>query len=315
MDLKLQLQELRLKALQSLKRPHEKDREAAVDIVNNSNNNLFSNNENVTLDKEEGEISDPEPFEKIIPSKLARNEAFWRHDNNNNNNSNSLATTNSTNYLPHSRYLKYPQNAAKKKLHRPNSWTRDTNSISTNASSLSFIDFLGKDTNYENLKDIKMALLSKLDVNRSIRAAAEDNEQDIFDQLRECQDLQIKCEHERLTLEGQLDHLNKMLQDHESLIDDVDYDVEEIHDGLLKKLNARKMLKETYMRSLSRFPSSKLFKIYCQILELDEEVVSACYSMHDRIDVSTPFCSVELMDGSCQFQRKTCAFQHFSNYK
>lgn len=302
MDLQLQLQELRLKALESLKRSREP--EFSAKIKSNSPELISIAN----ISKEEGEISDveekeAEQFEQNINHPM-RAEPF-RHSPVNRMKKNKyiggesvFSKSNVNNNVSHFR-------AARKSGRHSlssNKWTREDIHPSP-------IDFVFDTT--RDLKSVKNDLLERLDVNRSIHAAAEYTEQDLLDQLRECENLQVKCERERLILERHLDVLNGLILEETTKDDRKDLaKVSADSPDSFKKSIVGRMLKDTYMRSLNRFPSSRLFAMYCEILGLDG-ASREVYGMHDRIDAGLPYCLTELYDGVCPFRRKTCTFQHF----
>lgn len=198
---------------------------------------------------------------------------------------------------------------------RNTTWTRS--GYRNNESNNSFYNYLSDESDPElteindkfdldSLINFKINLLSKIDESLSILSASEDKEHDLLDQLQECRNLRKKCENERFLLERKLEKIEKRINFKEIIKFNMKKEeIEVVSKNNFKKNFVGKMLKETWMRSFGdRFRSSSLFRIYNETLKLDRRAFN-------RIDPMTPFCSIELTDGKCPYYSNgTCSMQH-----
>ena len=305
----MNLGELRLKALQSLKRPFsstsptEPEVEVTQRVVDKVVTQTASDNFNVAVpivketslpDREEGEITDDSSVSVSVSVSVSEVE----------NDSNS-----SNEYQKFNNRFGY----SKMKPSRNTTWTR---SGYRNKGSNKFYKHLSDESDPEiieindkfdldSLINFKINLLSKIDETQSILAASEEKEHDLMDQLQECRNLQKNCENERFLLERKLENIEKRINFKEIIKFDVKKEEEKVSKNNFKKNFVGKMLKETYMRSFGdRFRESSLFRIYNETLKLDRR-------SFNRIDPMTPFCAVELTNGKCPYYPSgTCSMQH-----
>lgn len=285
------LNELRLKALLSLKRnlPSPTSENLELKKASSSSSppppptqitpNLSSITQNYN-DKEEGELTDYEDAENSSESDQINYKRAFKDIKKN--------------------FFKLPPPSipsTNKKLKY--TWTRDQDNF----------DSLTNES-LESLMDMKSNLLCKLDDNQSLLAASEDHEQDLLAQLEECRNLQRKCEVERFKLEKEFEKLLNLIIKKENFEYESNRKVSSTN---YKKLFVGKMLKESYCPSFSsKFSQSKLYKIYCETLEIDPESFSF---IHKKIDPQIPFCETELICGKCPFIRETCTLQHIESLK
>jgi hypothetical protein len=301
----MNLDELRLKALQSLKRPFSSSTESPVNETINTDSassepvavtevvitkRLTKDvEETVTADtppdKEDGELTDSDSDYKEEEEEEVEN------DSNSSNEHNKK-------YNNRFGYSVKPQ--------RNTTWTRngyrnDNFNYLSDESDPEIIEISDK-FDLNSLMNYKMNLLSKIDETQSILAASEEKEQDLMEELQDCRNLQKKCENERFKLERKLGKIEKRIITKERIRIDLE---KEVSKNNFKKNFVGKMMKETYMRSFSdRFRNSSLFRMYNESLELDPR-------SFNRIDPMTPICSVELINGKCPYYLNgTCSMQH-----
>ena len=277
----MNLNELRLKALLSLKRPlptSEKISEQSG-IAGNTETNETTLTPAPALhdtfpDKEEGEISDYS--------------TSGSESSDNQNQSKKGGFRNNSQRHPPNKKTKY-------------TWTRP---------------FYKEDPTYtgkslDTLLALKSSILGQLDEAQALLAASEDHEQELLVEIEECRNLQRKCSREHAKLEKKLDKLMRTIQARQSTEDELNRQVSSTN---YKKLFVGKMLKESYCRSLgSRFLHSKLYKMYCDTVGID--AASSFSFNHAKIDPQTPFCATELVSGKCPYRKEACTMQHIESLK
>lgn len=305
----MNLGELRLKALQSLKRPYTSTIPTEPDTSINETNRISSeqfdtiNTADVPVvvgGKEEGEITDDEVPSQEEEQEVSSEENFYR------SNTNSSIQKNNTKYPEINRkplHAKYNTNK------RNTKWTRQTD----------YRDLQEEDQEYDSADDStieeeeasfglshlineKARVLELLDENQSLFAASEDKEHDLLELLKECCATKRDCQRERSKLDRKLERLSKRITTREFIEGEASKKVSSTN---FKKQFVGELLKGSYCRSLRDFASSDLCKLYCDTLSID------AVDMAQIEDVNQPICPTELQKGRCKYKdRGTCSMQH-----
>ena len=296
--------ELRLKALQSLKRPYISPVPASTEKTENESSIVRENEQVVMkrrtdipkLDREEGEITDTNTTDSSDSefAEISENEQYGRETTRKDYKQRKWKFKTSRNLQMQTAATTYNKRS---KYHGNTTWTRSSISISGSGSTNSSGDEISS-VDLEYLLLLRSAIIGKLDENQSILAASEDHEQDLLTQIQECRVLQRKCELERSKSERKLDKIDILIRKNESIQDKVSCTNS-------KKLFVGKMFKETYLRCLQSFKTSQLYQLYNEILDLDP--------FPKKVDVMVPFCLTELSEGICPFKNDSCTLQHLTD--
>lgn len=324
----MNLGELRLKALQSLKRPYsptvsdKSSSESVSDPVNLTAETTTVTMESATITVKPTNTSVEPTAEK--PTAPVTTETLSAHtekeegeltDDSVSESSDSEIENDSNSSNEYQNYQRNRFGYSKKPAVN-NTWTRWSHGHQ-NINNNRFINVYDEESDPEiieinekfNLKDLnefKANLLSKLDETQSLLAATEEREHDLMEELRECRDLQRKCDYEKFNLERKLEKIEKRIGFKEKISIDLE---KEVSKNNFKRDFVGKLLKETYMRSFGdRFRNSNLCRMYCETLKLDPSTFE-----YKRIDPMKMFCTVELIDGKCPYE--TCSMQHFEEIK
>ena len=205
----MNLNELRLKALLSLKRPLPTPSEEPV-MTNIEAppsavpETTLKSEEVQERDREEGELTDYSASE-TSSSPTESEEYPGKYENYEFTEHNHKKHNYSRNYT---KAFKGPSNKKPKYTwtrHNQNDFHEDSDSHN--------------DKSLENLKEMKSNLLYQLDETQALLAASEDHEQELAVEIEECRNLQRKCESERSKLEKQLEKLLKSIAKRESIED------------------------------------------------------------------------------------------------
>lgn len=282
----MNLGELRLKALQSLKRPYTSPLPSPTEgltVENHKNEQKTTVVAETTAqvsknDREEGEITDESEKEETSLSDSSEESETFHALNfpfKKRNRYNTARTTNNNNNYKKSKYI----------------WTRND--------AISDDDFhLESSKDLNSLINSRTNALKELDETISLIAAYEDRELDLKIQRIECRDLRRKSEQDRFRLEKRLEKLDRLIKKTEFVEDNVS-------STNFKKIFVGKMFKESYLRSLSDFISMPVYKIYSEILDLEPN-----FNRFRGIDPMIPCCLIELSEGKCPFKNDSCTLQH-----
>lgn len=308
----MNLGELRLKALQSLKRPYNT-------TTTNSSTTTMTNskepdNKNCKLEtvevsevvdgKEEGEITDLEVEESSSSSSSGEEEDnfnFHKYKNVKNNASRRYSKNNRK-VVP---VYKPSDNITSSR--RNTTWTRKTGNDL-------FTEDLDDVDDTEDEKYIKLGLdqlinekdriLELLDENQSLLAAYEDKEHDLLEQLKESRALKKSCAREQFKLDCKLEKLRGQISKRDNIEDEAR---KQVCSTNFKKQFVGELLKGSYCRSLKDFQSSDLCKLYCDTLSIKP----IDFGGRAVSDVNQPICLTELQKGKCKYRDKgTCSLQH-----
>lgn len=306
----MNLNELRLKALLSLKRPLASPKNEST--ATETTENLFKETEE--MNKEEGELSDCSSNHSEEFADHKEPAVFTKYTSHKPYTESSLYTTPYTEYKPLSKYSAHTEQRTNKKYsyNEPKSkkskytWTRphqNHQKVYEDSSSYS-------NESLDTLKDLKSSLLCQLDENQGLLAASEDHEHELLIEIEDCRNLQKKCELERSKLEKKLEKLTRTIC---KLEVDEDESGRQVSCTNYKKYFVGKMLKESYCRSMGpKFLQSKLYKMYCNSIGIDPATFSF---NHTKIDPQIPFCMTELANGKCPYRRETCTLQHIESLR
>lgn len=301
----MNLGELRLRALQSLKRPYTATIPTDTDITRTTNDiisntttttaitttpttDIDNDNSSITTDdgKEEGEITDTSSSSDVESESASSSSSEEEAENYNHHN------------IRHNTNKQFNSYSAPRYQNRKNTWTRNRDYQDLDFDE----DIISLDL--DELLDEKVRVLELLDENQSLLAASEDKEQDLLEQLKECRQMKRDCEKERVQLDRKLDRLKRRIETKEFIEGEARKKVSSTN---FKKQFVGELLKGSYCRSLPSFPSSDLCKLYCDTLNITERDLK----MRFVVDVFEPLCPTELQLGRCQYKDEgMCSMQH-----
>ena len=303
----MNLNELRLKALLSLKRPlpsptDETVTAASSTLLSTPKETETENFQQTEGDREEGELTDYSGSE----GSTSPSEKYPGYTEHAPENTGYTTHNDRVEYLQYKHDRSYSYNGPSSKRSKY-TWTRSHQ----NQHQTFYEDsYSYSEESLDNLKDMKSSLLCQLDDNQALLAASEDHEQELMVEIEECRALHRRCESERAKLERKLEKLLKFIMKRETVEDELN---RQVGSNNYKKCFVGKMLKESYCRSMkSKFLRSKLYKMYYDTIGIDH----ASFSFnHIKIDPQMPFCATELINGKCPYRKKTCTFQHIESLR